>query len=184
MRVTEYMDYSPSQTVRFCNVLDRLERIGDSDIDWFVREVEEFALNTDYNSKELEDAQEEISDLEKEVKDLEKEVGKLERKIELMEDGNEEEPVEKVVKIKEQFDSAISKGYVVHRLPDLENDNGKLTAIKKQPMFDTATIMYHNLGDIEYADVERKNYTRTLNKLRKCEWIRIKHITFYKKYSW
>ena len=183
MRITEYMDYSPSQAMRFASMLDKLERIGDSDIDWFVREVEEFALNTDYNAKELEDAQEEIEGLEKEVNDLEKEIKKLERKIELMKDGKEEEPVEKVVKIKEQFDSAMSKGYVVRRLPDLEEDDGKLTAIKKQPMFDTATIIYHNLGDIEYADVERKSYTRTLNKLRKCEWIRIKHITFYKKYS-
>ena len=85
MRVTEYMDYSPSQTVRFCNVLDRLERIGDSDIDWFVREVEEFALNTDYNAKELEDAEEEIEGLEKEVNDLEKEIKKLERKIQFVE---------------------------------------------------------------------------------------------------
>lgn len=182
MRVTEYMDYSPSQTVRFCNVLDRLERIGDSDIDWFVREVEEFALNTDYNAKELEDAEEELADYEMEVIDLKKEIKKLERKIELMKDGKEEEIVEEIVKTK-QIEPE-SKGWIVRRLPDLEEDDGKLTAIKKQPMFDTATIMYHNLGDIEYADVERKSYTRTLNKLRKCEWIRIKHITFYKKYSW
>ena len=181
MRVTEYMDYSPSQTVRFCNVLDRLERIGDSDIDWFVREVEEFALNTDYNAKELEDAEEELADYEMEVIDLKKEIKKLERKIELMKDGKEEEIVEEIVKTK-QIEPE-SKGWIVRRLPDLEEDDGKLTAIKKQPMFDTATIMYHNLGDIEYADVERKSYTRTLNKLRKCEWIRIKHITFYKKYS-
>lgn len=180
MRVTEYMDYSPSQTVRFCNVLDRLERIGDSDIDWFIREVEEFALNTDYNAKELEDAEEELADYEMEVIDLKKEIKKLERKIELMKDGKEEE-IEEVVDIKKIEPE--SKGWIVRRLPDLEEDDGKLTAIKKQPMFDTATIMYHNLGDIQYADVERKSYTRTLNKLRKCEWIRIKHITFYKKYS-
>ena len=180
MRITEYMDYSPSQTVRFCNVLDRLERIGDSDIDWFVREVEEFALNTDYNAKELEDAQEELADYEMEISDLKKEIKKLERKIELMKDGKEEE-IEEVVDIKTSEPE--SKGWVVHRLPNLEEDNGKLTAIKKQPMFDTAEIIYNNLGDIGYAYVERKSYTRTLNKLRKCEWIRIKHITFYKKYS-
>ena len=93
----------------------------------------------------------------------------------------EEEIVEKVIEVKQS--ESESKGYVVHRLPDLEEDDGKLTAIKKQPMFDTAEIIYNNLGDIEYAYVERKSYTRTLNKLRKCEWIRIKHITFYKKYS-
>ena len=181
MRITEYMDYSPSQAMRFASILDKLERIGDSDIDWFVREVEEFALNTDYNAKELEDAEEEIEGLEKEVNDLEKEIKKLERKIELMKDGKEEEIVEEVVKTKQSEPE--SKGWVVRRLPDLEEDDGKLTAIKKQPMFDTAEIIYNNLGDIEYADVERKSYTRTLNKLRKCEWIRIKHITFYKKYS-
>ena len=181
MRITEYMDYSPSQAMRFASILDKLERIGDSDIDWFVREVEEFALNTDYNAKELEDAGEEIEGLEKEVNDLEKEIKKLERKIELMKDGKEEEIVEEIVDIKTSEPE--SKGWVVHRLPNLEEDNGKLTAIKKQPMFDTAEIIYNNLGDIEYAYVERKSYTRTLNKLRKCEWIRIKHITFYKKYS-
>ena len=181
MRVTEYMDYSPSQAMRFASIMDKLERIGDSDIDWFVREIEEFTLNTDYNAKELEDTQEELADYEIEVSDLKKEIKKLERKIELMEDGKEEEIVEKVIEVKQS--ESESKGYVVRRLPDLEEDDGKLTAIKKQPMFDTATIMYHNLGDIEYAYVERKSYTRTLNKLRKCEWIRIKHITFYKKYS-
>lgn len=180
MRITEYMDYSPSQAMRFVSILDKLERIGDSDIDWFVREVEEFALNTDYNAKELEDAQEELADYEMEVSDLKKETKKLERKIELMKDGKEEE-IEEVVDIKTSEPE--SKGWVVHRLPNLEEDNGKLTAIKKQPMFDTAEIIYNNLGDIEYAYVERKSYTRTLNKLRKCEWIRIKHITFYKKYS-
>ena len=181
MRITEYMDYSPSQAMRFANILDKLERIGDSDIDWFVREVEEFALNTDYNAKELEDAEEELADYEMEISDLKKEIKKLERKIELMKDGREEEIVEEVVKTK-QIEPE-SKGWIVRRLPDLEEDDGKLTAIKKQPMFDTATIMYHNMGDIEYVDVERKGYTRMLNKLRKSEWIRIKHITFYKKYS-
>ena len=180
MRITEYMDYSPSQAMRFASILDKLERIGDSDIDWFVREVEEFALNTDYNAKELEDAQEELADYEMEISDLKKEIKKLERKIELMKDGKEEE-IEEVVDIKTSEPE--SKGWVVHRLPNLEEDNGKLTAIKKQPMFDTAEIIYNNLGDIGYAYVERKSYTRTLNKLRKCEWIRIKHITFYKKYS-
>ena len=180
MRITEYMDYSPSQAMRFASILDKLERIGDSDIDWFVREVEEFALNTDYNAKELEDAQEELADYEMEISDLKKEIKKIERKIELMKDGKEEE-IEEVVDIKTSEPE--SKGWVVHRLPNLEEDNGKLTAIKKQPMFDTAEIIYNNLGDIEYAYVERKSYTRTLNKLRKCEWIRIKHITFYKKYS-
>ena len=180
MRITEYMDYSPSQAMRFASILDKLERIGDSDIDWFVREVEEFALNTDYNAKELEDAQEELADYEMEISDLKKEIKKLERKIELMKDGKEEE-IEEVVDIKTSEPE--SKGWVVHRLPNLEEDSGKLTAIKKQPMFDTAEIIYNNLGDIEYAYVERKSYTRTLNKLRKCEWIRIKHITFYKKYS-
>ena len=180
MRVTEYMDYSPSKAMRFASIMDKLESIGDSDIDWFVREVENFALNTDYNAKELEDTQEELADYEMEVSDLKKEIKKLERKIELMKDGKEEE-IEEVVDIKTSEPE--SKGWVVHRLPNLEEDNGKLTAIKKQPMFDTAEIIYNNLGDIEYAYVERKSYTRTLNKLRKCEWIRIKHITFYKKYS-
>ena len=182
MRITEYMDYSPSQAMRFASILDKLERIGDSDIDWFVREVEEFALNTDYNAKELEDAQEELADYEMEISDLKKEIKKLERKIELMKDGKEEEIVEEVVKTK-QIEPE-SNGWIVHRLPDLEEDDGKLTAIKKQPMFDTAEIIYNNLGDIKHVDVERKGYTRMLNKLRKCEWIRIKHITFYKKYSW
>ena len=100
MRITEYMDYSPSQAMRFASILDKLERIGDSDIDWFVREVEEFALNADYNAKELEDAQEELADYEMEISDLKKEIKKLERKIELMKDGKEEEIVEEVVKTK------------------------------------------------------------------------------------
>ncbi len=101
MRITEYMDYSPSQAMRFASILDKLERIGDSDIDWFVREVEEFALNTDYNAKELEDAEEELADCEMEISDLKKEIKKLERKIELMKDGKEEEIVEEIVKTKQ-----------------------------------------------------------------------------------